>query len=113
MTARPANGVEMLVFGQRQDAQASFDLDYQKDICEIVRDIGILHGMLIIAGIKAHPSDVEAWVHSLALLKSARDTLVSSFHLVRQRASRDAFALLRVALETAAVAVHVERAFGL
>lgn len=95
------------VFNRREDAQAEFDTLHQEAIETVVADIGRTHAVLILSvtqGSRLYPG---CRFDGFALLNAALESLVSNLHLSRQRAGIDALALLRVAVESACVAVHI------
>jgi len=70
-------------------------------------DIAYLRQTIAMASmVSAHEEPVE-WAHRLALFNRAWSILVSSLHLVESRVPKDAFTLLRTALEAAAVGLQV------
>ena len=92
---------------EREITAASFDNANEDALSATLSDIEFVKTTLTFATLKSEPSDFDPWFHAVALFNRARETLVSSVHLARHRVPVDAFALLRVALETAAVAVHI------
>lgn len=94
---------------ERDITAALFDDANEDALSVTLGDIEFVKTTLTIAVLKSEPTEFDPWLHAIALLNRARETLVSSVHLARHRAPVDAFALLRVAVETAAVAVHVTR----
>jgi hypothetical protein len=94
---------------EREITAASFDDANEDALAVTLSDIAFVTTTLTLATLKSEPPDFDPWFHAVALLNRARETLVSSVHLARHRAPVDAFALLRVAVETAAVAVHITR----
>ncbi len=94
---------------EREITAASFD-DANGDALSVtLGDIEFVKTTLTIAALKSEPAKPDPWLHAIALLNRSRETLVSSFYLARHRVPLDAFAILRVAVETAAVAVHITR----
>lgn len=94
---------------EREITAASFDDANENALSDTLGDIEFVRATLTFAVLKSEPADFDPWLHAIALFNRARETLVSSVHLARHRVPADAFALLRVAVETAAVAVHVTR----
>jgi hypothetical protein len=95
------------VIREREVIAALFDRVNEESLSVSLGDIEFVRTTLIMAALKSKPSTLDPWFHGVALLNRARETLVSSVHLLRHHVWCDAFALLRVAVETAAVAVHV------
>ena len=97
---------------EREITAASFDEVNGDALSATLGDIEFVRATLKFAVLKSEPADLDPWFHSIALFNRAQDTLLSSVHLARQRVPVDAFALLRVAVETAAVAVCITRDRG-
>ena len=92
---------------EREETATSFDEANDQALSTTLGDIELLRATLTFATLKSEPPDFDPWFHAVALLNRARETLLSSVYLARHRVPGDAFALLRVAVETAAVAVHI------
>jgi hypothetical protein len=90
-------------------AAVSFDGAHKSDLKEAEIDIERLTPMFVIMATHFDPSRIDVHLQSLALLARAKDASVSALQLVRHGATPDAMALLRVALESAAVAVQIAR----
>lgn len=95
------------VISAREMTATSFDRANEEAVSVSLGDIEIVRYTLIQAALKSEPKTLDPWFHGVALLNRAQETLVSSIYLARHRMCGDAFSLLRVAVETAAVAVHV------
>jgi len=100
---------EGTVTQEREITAASFDGLNEDALSVTLGDIELVKATLTLAVLKSEPMDFDPWFHAIALFNRAWETLVSSIHLARHRVPVDAFALLRVAVETAAVAVHITR----
>lgn len=94
---------------EREITAASFDDETEVALSVTLSDIEFVRTTLTFATLNSEPPDFDPWFHAVALLNRARETLVSSVYLARQSVPLDAFSLLRVAVETAAVAVHITR----
>jgi hypothetical protein len=92
---------------EREITAASFDDANEDALSVTLRDIELVKTPLRFVILKSDLPDSHPWFHAIALFNRAWETLVSSVHLARHRVPIDAFALLRVAVETAAVAVHI------
>lgn len=110
MTRYTDNRAEPLgefVFGQREKARSEFDSLHGSSINTLVADIGRTYAVLVLSVTEGAELFPGCRFDGFSLLNSALQSLVSSLQLIRQRARVDAFALLRVAVESACVAVHV------
>ncbi len=97
------------VMREREITATSFDRANEKALAVSLGDIEFIRVTLTFAVLKSDPTTFDQWYHAIALLHRARETLVSSIYLARHRVVGDAFVLLRVAVESAAVAVHISR----
>lgn len=104
MTFDPKNNS---VISEREMTATSFDRANEEALSVSFGDIELVRVTLFQAALKSEPKTFDSWFHGVALLNRAQGTLVSSIYLARHRVCGDAFALLRVVVETAAVAVHV------
>jgi hypothetical protein len=101
-----ANPILGTVLRTRVASEAEFDALHSAEISLALEDIERTHttiAMCIVKGFSYVPSRIDG----LALLNASINTLVSSLFLARQRAYVDAFALLRISVESACVAVHI------
>ncbi|NIA08142.1 MAG: hypothetical protein GWP14_11005 [Actinobacteria bacterium] len=102
------------VMSEREIIATSFDRANEKALAVSLGDIELIRVTLTFTVVKSDPTTSDSttfdqWYHAIALLNRVRETLVSSVHLARHRVFGDTFVLLRVAVESAAVAVHVSR----
>lgn len=95
------------IYGQRADATRDFDARNRDLVGVVEKDLAnvylILFWTVIYGGTLGPGRSMEA----LALFNRASETIVSAFHLVRQRATHEGIALLRIAIEAASSAVHI------
>ena len=96
-----------LVLTYRESAQNKFDQVHGEDLAALVGDVSQVHSILLMDVLEGDPMSKDRRFHGFALLNRCLDSLVSAIQLVRQGATEDAFSLLRIVLETAAVAVHI------
>lgn len=97
------------VLGERAITATSFDSVNEKALAASLGDIERIRVTLTFAVCESDPTSFDPWYEAVALLNRAQEMLVSSVCLARHRVLGDAFVLLRVAVESAAVAVHVSR----
>ncbi len=104
MTLDPINDS---LIDKREIIATSFDRANKKALAVSLGDIEFIRVALTLSVLKSDPRPLDPWYNALSLINRAFETLVSSVYLARHRVPTDAFALLRVAVESAAVAVHV------
>lgn len=87
--------------------QSAFDEAYKAELEAAIGDIEMPLFTLVMAGFKGEIQADGSRFHALALLNNALETLVSSLQLLRQAATADGLALLRIAVEAGAVAIWI------
>jgi len=87
--------------------RSAFDQSYEAELAAAIGNMDQPLFTLVMAGFQGEIGTGGARFHALALLKGAVETLASSLELIRQAATVDGLALLRIAIEAAAVAVWI------
>ena len=87
--------------------RSAFDQSYKAELAATIGNIDQPLFTLVMAGFQGEIGAGSARFHALALLKGAVETVISSLELIRQAATVDGLALLRIAVEAAAVAIWI------
>ncbi len=87
--------------------RADFDKAYEAELGEVSRSLNQPLFTLMMAGFEGDVGEDSARFHALALLNTAVETVVSGLELIRQAATANGLALLRIAIESAAVAMWI------
>src|SRR5438128_236901 len=98
--------IDHVVFQARAAAAASFDAMHGGALDDAVGEISKVYNLLLLWFLKSG-GPLSIRYDAVALLNRAFDILVSSLHMIRQRANVEGLILLRACLETTAAALHI------
>jgi hypothetical protein len=103
----PQNDARERILGRREKVAPEFDGMHRELLDRTIDDIDRpfqFIGRCALLGAKLH---LDPRFEALSLLNASLELVISGLHASRQRAHHSALALLRVAVESACVAVHI------
>jgi hypothetical protein len=98
--------IERIVFQARTSAAEAFDSAHGNALDDTVAEIGKVYNLLLIWVLNS-TEGLSARFDAVALVNRAFDILVSSLHMIRQRAPLESLILLRACIETTAASLHI------
>jgi len=98
-----------IIYNQVENTKKDFDSKNSELLKNVESEIATAHVVKLIGLLKGADFVTENNIYYLSLLFKAENILISSFHLVRQRAYIETFSLLRIAIEAIATAIHISK----
>lgn len=87
--------------------RAEFDKAYEAELADVIGSLNQPLFTLLMAGLQSKLGEDSARFHALAVLKAGVEAVVSGLELIRQAATTNGLALLRIAVESASVAMWI------
>lgn len=98
-----------IIYNQVENTKKDFDSKNSELLKNVESEIATAHVVKLIGLLKGADFVTKNKIYYLSLLLKAENILISSFHLVRQRAYIETFSLLRIAIEAIATAIHISK----
>lgn len=99
--------IRKFVFNSRELTKNEFDKDNLDQIQSTLGELGNVYFLINYIVVNSESNIEGARFEALALAINSLNILVSAFHMARQRAGLEVFALLRISLETSCILHHI------